>query len=407
MAASNGGRGPGLGHSCLLHLLPSFAIPGGASIAEGAMPPRSARYRFGWPGQIGSRRIVAFALAAALAGCATTGIDIPQSDHYAGGRFHNIGAFVEPAATREDWRQHNRRLILGLFPDADNFPPGHVLTPEAARAGVARAENAQLAVTWIGHATTLIRLGDQWVLTDPALTEDIGPGPVRVERLVPPRPGIADLPPIDIIVISHADYDHLDVPSLRRLAWRNPDTTVYVPLGTGPLVRLAGFRDVHELDWFQSAQHGDVTVETVPAIHGVRRPPYGLNSMLWAGWILEVDGTRVYFAGDTGFGSVFADIRRRSGPVDVALVPIGAWSPRWFQESFHVSPDQALEIAGILGARTAIGIHWGTFPLSEEAPIEQRRRFLAAAGHGVRAIVPRIGETLILRSGSGAWTGSD
>ncbi len=101
--------------------------------------------------------------------------------------------------------------------------------------------------------------------------------------------------------------------------------------------------------------------------------------MLWAGWILEAGSTRVYFAGDTGFGSVFADIRRRSGPVDVALVPIGAWSPRRFEEPFHVSPAQALEIAGILGAHAAVGIHWGTFPLSEEAPVEQRRRFLTAA----------------------------
>lgn len=106
-------------------------------------------------------------------------------------------------------------------------PRGHVLTSEAPRAGVAQGKNAELAVTWIGHATTLIRLGDQWALTDPVLTDDIGLEPIRVEQLVPPRPGIADLPPIDIIVISHADYDHLDIPSLRRLARRRTRRSMF------------------------------------------------------------------------------------------------------------------------------------------------------------------------------------
>ncbi|MCB1487066.1 MAG: MBL fold metallo-hydrolase [Bauldia sp.] len=337
--------------------------------------------------------IGALAAAGVPAGCVATG-DMPVgSSHHADGRFHNVGTFVAPDdISRDDWRHHTRRMFLGLFEDADDLPPGHVLTPATAREGVARAEKAELAVTWIGHATTLIRIGGKWVLTDPVLMGSVGSGPVRLERLVPPRPSLEELPDIDVILISHADHDHLDLPTLRRLARRNPAVEAFVPAGTAPLMRKAGLTRVHELDWFESGRDGDLSIEAVPAIHGVRRPPYGLNAMSWSGWILSADGNRVYFAGDTGYGSIFEEIRRRTGPVDVALVPIGAWSPRWFQEPFHVDPEQAARIAHIMGAGTAIGIHWGTFPLSEEAPTEQRRRFMAAGG-----TAPRIGETLILR----------
>ena len=331
--------------------------------------------------------------AAAAAGCVATAEAPVDSFHYAGGRFHNVGSFTSPDhIEREDWRRHARRMFLGLFAEADDLPAGHVLTPETAREGVERATDAELAVTWIGHATTLIRMGETWILTDPVLLDSVGSGPVRLKRLVPPRPSLYDLPDIDIILISHADHDHLDLPSLRRLAHRYPAVETFVPAGTSPLMEKTGLRHVRELDWFESTRDGDVSIEAVPAIHGVRRPPYKLNAMSWNGWILGQGGNRVYFAGDTGFGSIFEEIRRRSGPVDVALVPIGAWSPRWFQEPFHVDPDQAARVAAIMGAKTAIGIHWGTFPLSEEAPREQRRRFLDAGG-----AVPRIGETLILR----------
>lgn len=288
-------------------------------------------------------------------------------------------------------------MLLGQFDEADDLPPAHVLSRQAALDGLARAGRAELAVTWIGHASTLIRIGGQWVLTDPALMETVGGGPVRVARMAPARPALDDLPPIDIIVISHADHDHFDMASLRRLARRNPDATVYVPLATGPLARRAGFTDVREMDWYQRSRRGSVTVEAVPAIHGVRRPPYKRNTMLWAGWILQAGDDRLYFAGDTGFGSVFEQIRERSGAVDVALVPIGAWSPRWFQAPFHVAPEEAVDVAAIMGARTAIGIHWGTFPLSEDSPIETGDRFAAAAGDGVTPLVPKVGETFVLR----------
>jgi L-ascorbate metabolism protein UlaG (beta-lactamase superfamily) len=336
-------------------------------------------------------------IAALASGCVTARAVLAPGDNFADGRFHNHGTFVEPTATKAEWARFVRRMLLRRFPDASKLPPRHVLSRDEVSAGLVRAEEASLAVTWIGHATALIRMGDQWILTDPVLTNSVGGGLIRLSRLVPPMPGLEELPPIDVIVISHADHDHLDLASLRRLARRNPEAAVYVPLGVGPLVRSAGFADVHELDWFQRTRQGSLSIQAVPAVHGVRRPPYRLNAMLWAGWIVEHGGDRVYFAGDTAFGSVFHEIRRRSGPVDLALVPIGGWLPRRIQKPFHVNPEEAAEIARIVGAKTAIGIHWGTLPLSEEAPREQRRQFLAAGGNGVETRVPMIGETMIFR----------
>jgi L-ascorbate metabolism protein UlaG (beta-lactamase superfamily) len=224
----------------------------------------------------------------------------------------------------------------------------------------------------------------------------VGAGPLRLRRLAPPRPSLAGLPPIDLILISHADYDHLDLASLRRLAVRNPKAIVLVPEGNRRLIAPAGFRTVIEMAWYQTGRWDGIAVEAVPAVHGVRRLPEPPDSAHWAGWILEYRGTRLYFAGDTGVGSVFADIRRRSGPVDFALVPIGAYEPRRLEAPFHVDPEQAADIAGIVGARVALGIHWGTFALSEEPPTEQRARFLAASGGGVVTRVPRVGETVVL-----------
>ncbi|MGH6923176.1 MAG: MBL fold metallo-hydrolase [Propylenella sp.] len=252
-------------------------------------------------------------------------------------------------------------------------------------------------MTWIGHATALIRMGDRWVLTDPAMTRSVGPAPFRVSRLAPARPSIEELPPIDAILISHGDHDHLDWPTLRRLARRNPDATVFVPLRNAPLVEAAGFRDVRELDWYERDRLGDLEIVAVPAKHGLRRPLLQLNAMLWGGYVLRHRGSALYFAGDTGFDTFFQDMRRRVGPVDVALVPIGAYEPRDLQKDFHTTPEEAAEIGRTLGARIAIGVHWGTFPLSADAPVEQKSRFLAATGRGVSTRTLRVGETLVLR----------
>jgi len=326
-----------------------------------------------------------------LAGCATVASEADPTR-----RYENIGSFAESAATRRDWMPYLIRMHLGLFPDARQLPAGHVLPRAEVEAGLSAAATSTVAFTWIGHATALIRIGERWILTDPVFMGTVGAGPLRLARLAPPAPTLAGLPPIDLILISHADYDHVDLPSLRRLAVRNPETIVLAPEGARALLAAAGFRAVIEMPWYAKGDWDGIAVEAVPAIHGVRRPPGPADSSHWGGWILTYRGTRLYFAGDTGFGSVFGDIRRRSGPVDFALVPIGAYRPRTLEAPFHVDPEEAAEIARILGARVALGIHWGTFALSEEPPTEQRERFLAASGRGLATRVPRVGETIVL-----------
>jgi N-acyl-phosphatidylethanolamine-hydrolysing phospholipase D len=312
------------------------------------------------------------------------------------GRFENPAGPPPPDVAPGEWARHLVRMQLGMFPKAGDLPDGHVLTEAAARAGLAEAGRARLAVTWIGHSTVLLRMGGKWIITDPALMPSIGVGPLSLARLAPLRPVLADLPRIDVVLISHGDYDHLDLRSLRRLVVRNPEVIFIVPEGNARLLAPLHARHVVEIGWYERRTWEGLRFEAVPAIHGFRRPPEPKDSAHWAGWIVRDGDHALYFAGDTGFGPVFREVRRRSGPVDFALVPIGAYEPRRLEAPFHVSPEEAAGIADILGARVAIGIHWGTFPLSEEAPTEQRSRFLAASGGGLATLAPRIGETIVL-----------
>jgi L-ascorbate metabolism protein UlaG (beta-lactamase superfamily) len=330
-------------------------------------------------------------LLLAIAWGAATAAEAPRA-----GRYENVVAPPRPEVAPGEWARHLIRMQLGLFPRAAELPDDHVLSEAAARAGLPDAATARVAVTWVGHSTALVRMGGKWIMTDPVLMPSIGVGPLSIARLSPPRPVLADLPRIDVILISHGDYDHLDLRTLRRLVVRNPDVLILVPEGNARLLAPLHARNVIEMGWYESRTWQGLGFEAVPAIHGLRRPPEPRDSAHWAGWIIRAGSRSVYFAGDTGFGPVFSDTRRRSGPVDFALVPIGAYEPRRLEAPFHVSPEEAAEIGRILGARVAIGIHWGTFPLGEEAPTEQRRRFLAASGRGMETLAPRVGETIVL-----------
>lgn len=338
--------------------------------------------------------IVTLALPlAALAGCVglsgRAGDDAPP-------RFYANPGIPLPAPKLLAWTDHLARMATKAFPQADALPPGHALPEAAAARQFAAARGARLALTWFGHSTFLIRIGGRVVMTDPVITERIGRGALHLHRLPPLLPDPALIRRLDVIVISHADYDHLDLPSLEMLAARFPDAQVYVPEGTGFLVRRAGFANVFELAWYERAAPAGLTVTAVPAIHAVRRLPFPVDSMHWAGYVVSDGQRRVYFAGDTAAGPYFAETRRRLGPVDVALVPAGAWSPRGFERPYHAEPEEAAAIARTMGARLAIGMHWGTFALSEEEPSEQKRRFLAASTAQTRTTVFRIGETRVL-----------
>jgi len=234
------------------------------------------------------------------------------------------------------------------------------------------------SITWIGHATMLVRMDGVTFLTDPMFSDRASPvsfaGP---ERLVAPGVPLAALPPIDFAVLSHDHYDHTDLPSIRALAARG--VRFIVPLGFGPLLREAGVAQVDELDWWQVIDAGPVRVHCVPAQHFSGRGVIGANRRLWAGWVVAGPTRRFYHAGDTGYSPDFAEIGRRLGPIDLAVVPIGAYEPAAMMRAVHVNPEEAAQVAVDVRATRAVGMHFGTFDLTDEPLGEPPTRFLAAA----------------------------
>ncbi|MDG4821306.1 MBL fold metallo-hydrolase [Asanoa sp. WMMD1127] len=277
--------------------------------------------------------------------------------------------------------------------------------PDAAsrrRAGRAIAQQPQpklhepdpntTAVTWIGHASFVLQTGGLTILTDPVWSRRIPPFITRYTA-----PGVAweGLPRIDAVLISHNHYDHLDAPTISRLP---RDTPMLVPANLGWWFRRRGFRDVTDLDWWEVRRIGPVTFTFVPAHHWSRRSLADTNKSLWGGWIIAAEGQpKIYFAGDTGYGSRFAEIADRQSGIELALLPIGAYEPRWFMRNQHMDPEEAVQAAADLGARRVSGMHWGTFVLSTEpllAPVERLATAWHAAGRDADDLWrPAIGET--------------
>lgn len=309
-------------------------------------------------------------------GCAFSapGYQGPKSDHFDGVRFHNdrpaleqgFGAFVKWVGSRKPgpWRAYQE------------FPPG---PPPPYRVG-----DGELRVTFVNHSTVLIQLDGLNILTDPIWSERCSPvsfaGPARVR---PPGIRFEDLPPIDVVLISHSHYDHLDVPTLRKLqhAFRR-GPRIFSGLGNSLFLEQARVRRAKDLDWWQSVDLGHgVKLTAVPAQHFSNRGLFDRMQTLWSGFVLQGRGGSVYFAGDTGYGPHFTQIRERLGSPTVALLPIGAYEPRWFMGPVHTAPEEAVKAHQDLGARHSVAIHFGTFRMADDGqdePVETLRADLAA-----------------------------
>jgi N-acyl-phosphatidylethanolamine-hydrolysing phospholipase D len=215
------------------------------------------------------------------------------------------------------------------------------------------------SVTWVGHATFAIQDGGDVVLTDPHW----GARALLPPRLSPPGIPLAAVPEEAFAVLSHNHYDHLDSWTVRQLPAGMP---WYVPLGMAKWFRDRGRQRVVELDWWQSVRHGRWTLTCLPAQHWSNRFGMGRNATLWCSWLLDSGERRYYFAGDSGYFRGFAEIGRRFAPLDVALLPIGAYEPRWFMRYQHTDPEEGYQAFLDLGARTMIPMHWGCFDLTNE-----------------------------------------
>ncbi|WP_017236763.1 MBL fold metallo-hydrolase [Streptomyces sp. SS] len=230
-----------------------------------------------------------------------------------------------------------------------------------------------LAVTWAGHASWVLRIGGITVLTDPVWSRRIFGTPAR---LTPVGVRWEDLPAVDAVVISHNHFDHLDAPTLKRLPRHTP---VFVPAGLGRWFARRGFLRVTELDWWEAAELDGVRFDFVPAHHWSKRTLLDTCRSLWGGWVLtDRSGRRVHFAGDTGYGHWFAEIGRRYPGIDLALLPIGAYAPRWWLSDVHTDPEEAVRAHQDLGARRMAPMHWATFVLSSEPVLEPLTRVRAA-----------------------------
>lgn len=322
------------------------------------------------------RKLLGLALAGTIIGALLERLLIaappyrgPRSDHFDGERFHNQDPAPHSQGSFFKWMMNRERGPWRKWTDAPPGPP----PPERVADG--------LRITFINHATTLIQMDGVNILTDPIWSDRAFP----LRRIGPKRhrpPGIRfdDLPPIDLVLVSHNHYDHLDLPTLERLAARNAPR-IAVPLGTSALLARNEIGRAEELDWWESRPvRGPVSVTLVPAQHFSARGFSDRNRNLWGGWVVTGPSGSVYFAGDTGWGPHFAEIRERLGPIRLALIPIGAFRPRWFMKPVHLGPDEAVRAHDVLAAGTSVAIHHGTFALGDDGetePVTELKKALA------------------------------
>jgi L-ascorbate metabolism protein UlaG (beta-lactamase superfamily) len=256
----------------------------------------------------------------------------------------------------------------------------------------------EVAATFVNQSTFLLQFSTANVLTDPMWSERASPvswaGPRRVR---PPGVRFEDLPDIHVVLVSHNHYDHMDLPTLRRLQKRFHPLFL-TTLGNRRYLMRRGLTRVEELDWWQAQEATRLELTLTPAQHFSARGLFDRNRTLWGGFLLRSGSLRVYFVGDSGYGEHFKEIRRRLGPIDLALLPFAAYEPRWFMQPAHMNPAEAVQAHLDLDPALTLGMHYGTFQLTDEALGEPERALQESlAAHIVDPAcfrVPSFGETI-------------
>lgn len=344
-------------------------------------------------------------MALMLSGCASNNnaSDESQKAHHTSNGFQNL-YLDDPDKGLFDFL---RMRFLGEDEWADHFALAGTVNVQAVDiANLVSPPNSQ--ITWLGHSTFLIQHNKVAILTDPIFSDRASPtsfaGP---KRYTAHAMDYTKLPPIDWVVISHNHYDHLDTLSIRQLAkqslMQESPIQFAVPLGLKALLISNNIQgeNIHELDWWQQRQQDTVLIEALPSQHWSSRSLSDVRQTLWASWAITIDGYKIWFAGDTGYNDIqFTQIGEHLGSVDLALIPIGAYAPRWFMKPYHVNPEEAISIHNDVNSAFSIGMHWGTFSLTAEAPVapvEELAKQRALKNISEQAFITMdIGQTLTL-----------
>jgi len=229
-------------------------------------------------------------------------------------------------------------------------------------------------IAWIGHATFLIKLGDTTIITDPVFSKNAGPLIFGPDRFTEPALNLDEIPKTDIFLLTHNHYDHQDMSTIRKFPFK--DAKVLVPLKLGKYFNR--YKDVNEMDWYDEIViNKDLKITFLPAVHWSKRSLTDANKTLWGNFLIEYKDKKILFACDTGYGSIYKDLGKKYGPIDLTMINIGAYDfrPMFDKSVYHTTPEEALEVAKDLKSRKVLGMHWGTFVLSLEPIMEPSKRF--------------------------------
>lgn len=307
-----------------------------------------------------------------IQGCAASNpyFDSSKPHHRPDGFVNSDGTIVsKPMSDLLRW--YRERFGKDLPPPPGEFIASYADFPLKAFDKSQLSKYSETTATWLGHATVMVRANGFTMLTDPHFSIRAFPvqwaGPSRKVQS-PSR--VENLPKIDVVVISHSHYDHLDHNTVVKLAKQQPDTLFLVPLGLESLLKSWGVENVKEMDWWETHTIGENQITFVPAYHWSARTLTDRNKSLWGGWTMKNPKLNFYFSGDTGYSKDFEEIGKRLGPFDFSAIAVGAYEPRWFMKAQHINPDEAVQIHKDVRSSKSMGIHWGTFELTDE-PLDQ------------------------------------
>ena len=312
--------------------------------------------------------------------------------HLADGTFRNPEGSPERDPnikwSMSKWNKEKKKIKI-------NIPLDHIANKKEVLKNLEKYKDDDY-VAWIGHATFLIKLGDTTIITDPLFSKNAGPLIFGPERYVDPAINLKEIPEVNLFLLTHNHYDHLDYRTIKKFPYKK--AKVLTPLKLGKYFTRNGFSEVQEMDWYDQTEVNDLKITLMPAVHWSKRTLTDTNKTLWGSFLIEYKNKKIFFACDTGYGNIYKDLGNRYGPIDLTFVNIGAYDfrPMFEKSIYHTNPEEALNIGQDLKSEKVVGMHWGTVILSLEDPFEPPVRFKNATNkygyHIDDAILFKIGE---------------